>query len=779
MLTFDKTDPDMNAIPHIGASVPRQDAFTKVTGSLKFPSDFYAPDMLFAGVKRAGIPHARIINIDVDKTRNMAGIVAVLTAKDIRGTNRQGVVRCDQPVLADNKVRHCGDPVALVIAQDQNVLEKGIDSIRIEYEPLPAIFDTESALKDGAILIHDDSPTGNLLLKGSLEKGNIQDAFRECKYIVQGSFSLPAQEHAYLETESGWAVMKEDNRVYITAATQTPFRDRMEVARATGVGMENVCIIAPFCGGAFGGKDGISVQSLLCLAALNCPGRPVKMWWSREESLIASPKRHPARLEYRLGAKSDGTLHALDATVTYDTGPYDHLGGAVMALGLEHAGGPYRIPNTSLKAFAVYTNNPLGGAFRAFGVAQVAASIEQMIDMLSVSSGISPMEIRERNCVLKGDVNSAGMTLNTSTGMLHCLEKLKKHPLWIEREKWKSGAGPFVKRGVGMAAVMQGMGYGPVIPDVANARVELTVDGLIRIYSGVADMGQGNSSTYIQIAGEILNQRMEQFDLISPDTDKCLPSGSATASRTTYTFGNALIGACETLKETLLNRASDLMMAGGKDEIALIPGRLRNLLTGREISLKDFAGLLSPPERLATHRFRMPVAMDRPTGDEQLRLHGIPHAIFSYAAHLAYVEADQLTGRIQIKKYLAVTDCGRIINPQLFEQQIQGGIAQAMGYALSEDFRSKEGVTITPDLSTYIIPTSLDIPDMVSLPVEIPEHTGPFGLKGVGEVSTNGPLPAIANAVFDACGVRLFNAPLTPERVLMEINSMNSKGGVC
>ncbi|NLD38671.1 MAG: xanthine dehydrogenase family protein [Desulfatiglans sp.] len=764
-----------NIIPRIGVTFPRQDACSKVMGREKFSSDFYSSDMLYAGVKRAGIPHGRIRNISTESALSTEGVIAVLTFKDITGSNRQGVIRKDQPVLADDRVRHCGDAVALVIAESPESLKQGIDSVTVDYEPLEAIFSTERALEDGAVIIHDDNPTGNLLLKGSLERGNITRGFEECNHIVKGSFYVPMQEHAYLETEAGWAIMKDDGRVYITAATQTPFRDRMEIAHATGIEMERVAIKAPFCGGAFGGKDGISVQSLLCLAALKCPGRPVKMWWSREESFLASPKRHSAMLEYRLGAKSDGTLHALEAEITYDTGPYDHLGGAVMALGLEHAGGPYRISNTSLKTRAVYTNNPLGGAFRAFGVAQVAAAVEQMIDMLSTDTGISPLKIREINCVRKGDINSAGMTIVTSTGISDCLERIKSDPMYRQSKTWKSNASLFKKRGVGLAAVMQGMGYGPVVPDVAHAKIELLKDGIIRIYSGVTDMGQGNSSTYVQIAGEMLNQGAEQFELLQPDTDKSLPSGSATASRTTYTFGNALIGACEIFRERLLVRAADMLMVTGQ-EMAILPGRVRHLPSGRELGLAQLASFLSDSERCVSHRFRMPVSEDRPTGDEMLRLHGIPHAIFSYAAHLAFVEVDLLTGGVEVLKYLAVTDCGRIINPQLYEQQIQGGISQAMGYALSEEFLSNEGVVRSADFSTYIIPTSLDIPDMVSLPVEIPESTGPLGLKGVGEISTNGPLPAIANAVYDAVGERIFQSPLTSERVLTAIESSKRNG---
>ncbi|MBN1104568.1 MAG: xanthine dehydrogenase family protein molybdopterin-binding subunit [Deltaproteobacteria bacterium] len=756
-------------ILEIGKSIPRVDARTKVTGKEEYAADYRSPGMLWAGVKRAGIPHGRIRGIHDEEALKIPGVLAVLTHRDVKGTNRQGVIRKDQPVLADDKVRHAGDPVALVVAEDKAILSRAMERITLELEPLEAVFDPEEALRDGAPLIHERHPGGNLLLEGSIEKGLGAAAFDECDLVVELRFETPRQEHAYLETEAGWALCGEDGTLEITASTQTPFRDRAEVAEALGLDPENIRILAPYCGGAFGGKDGITVQSLLGLAALHVPGKPVKMWWSREESFLASVKRHPARLFYRLGVRKDGAFHALEATANFDTGPYDHLGGVVMALGLEHAGGPYRIPNASLKARVAYTNNPIGGAFRGFGVPQVNAAMEQVVDMAAERLGISPLEIRLRNAVRRGDRNPVGVSLTGSTGILECLESLKDHPLWRDRQAWKGAAGPFKSRGVGMASVMHGMGYGPVVPDTGNAKIELTGDGMFRVFCGVVDMGQGNVTTYLQIAGQILGQDLMHMEAVLPDTSRTLPSGSSSASRTTYTFGNAIIGAAEILKGRLLDRAADLLMAPGREDMALVPGAIRHLPTGRDLPLRDLARRLAETERMATCRFRAPVARENLPVHPDVRLHGFPHLLFSYAAHLACVEVDRLTGEIQVWRYVAVTECGRILNPQLFEQQIQGGIAQSLGYALMEQFTASKGRIETPDLSTYIIPTALDVPDMDSRPVELHEPSGPFGLKGAGEVATDGPLPAVANALADACGIRPGAAPFTPERVLTAI----------
>jgi CO/xanthine dehydrogenase Mo-binding subunit len=754
----------------VGAAVPRADAYTKVTGEEKFAADYYGPDMIWCGVKRAGVPHALIKGIFTEQACKLPGVIAVLTHRDVGGSNRQGVIRRDQPVLADKKVRHCGDALALVLAEDRETLLPALDRIKVDLDVLPGVFDMEDALKEGAPLVHEDNPSGNVLLEAHIRTGDGPAAFDSCDAVVEGCFETPWQEHAYLETEVGWAQRGDDGEVVITASTQTPFRDRAEVAEAIGLELEQVRVIAPYPGGAFGGKDGITVQTLLALAALHANGRPVKMWWGREESFIAGTKRHPTRLYYRLGARSDGTLQALAARLYFDTGPYDHLGGVVMTLALEHAAGAYRIPHAILDTWCVYTNNPIGGAFRAFGVTQVTAAMEQMMDMLAARLGMDPLEIRLKNALTRGEKTCIGVTLTGSTGLVECLERIKEHPVWTERSAWKAAAGPFKRRGVGIAALMHAAGYGTVVPDYANAKIELTGEGKIRVYCGVVDMGQGNASTNAQIAGSILNQNMESIELVLPDTDRTLPSGSASASRCTYTFGNALIGATEILKNRILQKAADLLMAPSTDDLALVPGKVVNRATGAEILFSRLARLMAESERTAVSHFRAPVARDPLDITDELKLHGLGHAVISYGAHLAAIEVDEITGAVEVVSYLSATDCGRVLNPQLYEQQIQGGMCQGLGFALFEDFQVKQGSIRTADLATYIIPSALDTPDMESLQVELHEPTGPFGLKGVGEIATNGPAPAVANAVADACGIRLFRLPMTPERVLLALH---------
>ena len=752
-------------IPEIGKPVPRVDASAKATGAEKYAVDHYSDNLVWAGVRRAGVAHGRIRRVDTGAALQLPGVITVLLGRDVPGTNRQGIVHKDQPVLADEKVRHCGDAVALVVAEDRATLKKALSLIRVEIDPLPGVFTVDDALRPNAPLVHEEHPQGNVLLKATIKAGDSQAALEGCDILVEATFHVPIISHAFIETENGVAWKEEDGKVVLVVSTQAPFRDKWEISHALGLPLDRLRIIGPYLGGAFGGKDGATVQCLLVLAALHAGGRRVKMWWDREESFIAGYKRHAVRLHYRLGARSDGTLQALHCRLYYDTGAYAHLGGEVMALGMEHAGGPYRIPHTLIEGWCIYTNNPIAGAMRGFGVAQVSFAFEGMMDLLAGKLGIDPLELRLKNALRRGDRNTSGVTMTQSTGVLDCLSAVQKHPLWQERKTWKKAAGPFRKRGVGIAAVFNAMGYGRGLPDSALAKVELTTEGRIRVYSGVSDMGQGNATAFVQIAGQILCQEHIAIELVQPDTERTLPSGSAAASRTTYTYGNALIKACEELRRRLIGRTALILLSDTLDDLELLPGRVKNLLSGREIPLTALAAMMTPEDRVCISQFIMPVVRDKlDTGKEFVI--GFPHLLFSYAAHLVCIEVDELTGAIDVKAYLAATEAGRILNPQAFEQQVQGAIAQGIGYALSEEVLMQEGHIVNPDFATYIIPGSLDIPEMVSLAVETYEPTGPYGMKGVGEVGMNGPLPAIAGALADACGIHMTSSPLTAERVL-------------
>ncbi len=751
-----------NDIPAVGCSVPRFDAGSKVRGKEKYAADCYAPDMLWAGAGRAGIAHGRILAVHTNDAESVPGVFCVLTRKDVPGTNRQGIVHKDQPVLAGEKIRHCGEPVALVLAESREALKQALSRIQLDVDPLPGVFDPEAALKPGAPLIH---AAGNTLLSGVIQKGDAVKAFSDCDVILEDCFEVPFQEHAFLETENGFAHQNPDGSLVMTVSTQAPFRDRMEIGHALGLDFSAIRVISPYLGGGFGGKDGATVQCLLALGAMNAKGRPVKMWWDREESFVAGYKRHAARLYYKLGAAADGTLKSLECRLYYDTGAFAHLGGEVLELGMEHAGGPYRIPHVRIQGWSVYTNNPVAGAMRGFGVSQVAFAIEQMMNRLAEKLCMDPLELRLKNALRRGDRNSSGVTLVHSTGIASCLKTIKAHPLWRDQADWKARAGRFKRRGVGVCAVFNAMGYGRGLPDSAIAKVELTRDGRIRVYCGVSDMGQGNASAFVQMAGDILCQDAGYLELVLPDTDRTHPSGSSSAGRTTYTYGNALIRACHQLKDKLIHRASLVLFLDEPVGLTLLPGRVRHLPSGREVSFTTLAAMLPDLDRTAIDQHVMTVSSDGNLNASGFIL-GFPHVLFSYAAHLVGIEIDELTGAVSVLFYLAVTDAGRIINPQGVAQQVQGAVAQGIGYSLYEDVRLLDGKILNPSFTDYIIPTALDVPDVVSLTVETVETTGPFGMKGTGEVGMNGPLPVVAGAILDAVGVWSNRSPVTAERIL-------------
>lgn len=755
----------------IGSTAPRIDAKAKLQGRELFAADLYPADFLWIGVKRSDYAHAEILSIDGRGALKVPGVVAVLTHRDIKGTNRLGIFEKDQPVLADEKVRHLGDAVALLIAESKEALEKGLLAVRVGYRELPAVFDVQAAIAETAPAIHPQRPAPNLLIEGKLSRGDATEILSACAHRIQLKVCTGWQDHAFLETQTGVAVVEADGTLHMTVSTQTPFRDRFELAEALGLNPAKIRIAAPCLGGGFGGKDGITVQAFLAMAALHVKGRPVKIVYSREESILAGTKRHPVEASYCLGCDENGVLQALSCQLLFDTGAYASLGSEVFTLAFEHAGGPYRIPHATIEGKAVYTNNPVAGAFRGFGVPQAAAAMEQAMDELALRAGIDPLEFRRRNVLRQGDCSATGVLSARTIGLTECLLQVERQDVWQQRESWKKNAPRFKRRGIGLAAVSQALGYGPVVPDYGNAKLALLPEGIFQVYVGVVDMGQGNGSTYAQIAGHILGQPLEEMELIQPDTGRTLPSGSASASRTTYTYGNAMIGAAEQLRDRIRARAAlmfsfQLLHKARADEIALLPRKVQHIPTGKSLTLAQVAAMMDDSERIATCSYTCPVNEQKMPGGENLRKHGLPHRVSSYAVQLAAVEIDTLTGQTEVCRFLSCVDAGRVLNPQAYEQQVQGGAAQGMGYALFEEFLVDEGRIRTADFSSYILPTAMDIPDMETIAVQLEEKEGPFGMKGIGEIGIDGVYPALANAIADAVGVRIVQGTISAEKIL-------------
>ena len=761
----------MNEPLKIGRSTPRLDAEDKAAGTEKYAADYYPEEFLVIGVKRSPYPHARVLHIDTSKAKKIPGVVAVLTHQDIVGSNQLGIIVKDQPVLARDVVRFTGDAVALVVTENREVLEEALAQIEVEYEMLTPIFCPQDALLENSVIVHADWKNGNILLDGKIEAGNAKEALLECAHKVRIELQIGCQEHACLETEGGVAWIEEDGTVVVTASTQSPFRDRLELSYALGIPPERIRVRAPFLGGGFGRKDGVTVQGYLVLAALNSNGKPVKIQLSREESTATGTKRHAAEICFELGCDTKGELSALCCSVLMDTGAYASLGGEVLGLAMEHAGGPYRIPNVIIEGQVVYTNNVPAGAFRGFGVPQVTAGIEQAMDELAKAIGLDPLAFRLINAVKQGEKNSSGVVMTQSVGLAACLKTVAACAEWKDRQNWINSAPPFNRRGVGLVAMHHAQGFGPVIPDNANAKIELDQKGCFIIYVGVADMGQGNATTYLQIAGDILVQGFERLKMVLPDTKQALPSGSSSASRTTFTFGNAVIGAARLLSERILERAGLMLtfQTQGqvkKEDLTLLPGRVHHLPSGRDIPLENVAAMMDSAERVAVYSYTCPTNVQATPSGQNLRLHGYPHRVYAFGVQVVRLQADTRTGEVTVHDILTCMDAGRVINPILLEQQIEGAAAQGLGYALYENFIIRDGVVLTKDFSTYLLPTSKDIPAMRTIALSIEEKDGPFGMKGVGEIGLVGVLPAVGNALYEITGRRIKKSPINAEQVL-------------
>ncbi|KHK03526.1 xanthine dehydrogenase family protein molybdopterin-binding subunit [Desulfovibrio sp. TomC] len=755
------------------ASSPRVDALAKTCGCERYAADETPAGCLWAGVRRAGLPHGRIAGLDVASARGLPGVVAVLTRADVPGTNRQGIVHKDQPVLCGERVRHCGDPVALVVAENREALAAGLAAIRVDFEALPGVFDPVQALSPDAPLVHSGREEGNLLAHGLMEKGDAGAALANCDVVVAGRFATPLQDHVFLEPPNGLARLLPSGLLDMVVSTQAPFRDRFEIAQALGLDPQRIRVRAPYLGGGFGGKDGATVQCLLALAALRLPGRWVKMVWSREETFLAGYKRHAAVMDIRLGAAADGRLQALDCAMHFDAGPYAHLSGEIMELGMEHAGGPYRIPHTRIEGFCAYTNNPVGGAFRGFGVVQATFALERAMDLLATRLGRTPDSLRLQNALRPGEKNAVGVAVEPGTDVAACLQAAMDHPFWTGREAWKQAAPPLTRRGVGLVAVHNAMGYGRGLPDHAAAKLELTRQGTFRLYNSVPDMGQGNAAAFVAMAAKALGQPETAFACVQPDTRVCPPAGSSSASRTTYTFGNALLRACRAMAEKLRTRAALALLCDAPDRLTLVPGGVSDPATGRTVPLSLLAGFLIRDDRIYIDQFVMPVVADPPDTGHACKL-GFPHRFYSYGACLCGVEVDELTGRVRLAQCLGVVACGRVFSLAGVEQQIQGATAQGAGLTLFEDMALDQGRIRAADLSTYLIPTALDLPDIACLALPDNEPTGPMGLKGMGEVGIHGPGPAVAQALYDAIGMDVTRLPVAPEAVLSALEDENA-----
>jgi CO/xanthine dehydrogenase Mo-binding subunit len=764
-------------MPTLRQSIPRIDAVAKVKGEALYPGDIDLPGQAYMKILFANRPHAVVKRIDVSKAELLEGVIAVFTAKDVP-LNEYGLITPDQPVLCGpgsgkpftDRVRFVGDQVALVVAETEEIAARGRDLIQVEYQDLPVMTDPLENMNPGAELIHPDrglDPAGhpgilghpgvlepsNIFCHYRIRKGDVEGAFSRADVIVEGEYRTPAQEHAYLQPEAGLAYIDEEERVTVIVAGQHAHEDQHQISHALDLPIDRIRVIYPAIGGAFGGREDMSVQIVLALAAwrLHQRGidRPVKIIWSREESIIGHHKRHPYILRSRWGATKEGKVIAAEVDIVADGGAYAYTSTKVLGNATLMCTGPYEIPNVKVDSYAVYTNNLPCGAFRGFGGPQGAFEAENQMNRLAEALKMDPVEIRLRNVLHEDALLSVGTPLPKGVSIPQVIEKCATASGW---QVWKDGNGAMranrdpassflqpslashLKRGLGFAAAFKNVGFSLGYQDRCWATVELHGDAEIErvvVHHAAAEVGQGTHTVISQMAAEAAGVPFDRVSLIASDTAYTDNSGSVSASRMTFMAGNAVKGA--------VGAALEKWCAEERPAIATFE-------------------YLSPST----------TAYDPETGQS------MPNFAYGYVAQAVTVEVDTDTGFVRVLDVLSANDVGKAINPQQVQGQIEGGVVMAAGYTLLENFIQKNGFVQTKQLSTYMIPTILDVPDQVeSLILEYPDPIGPWGARGMGEMPFLPLAPAIVAAVYDATGVWFREFPLTPERVLRGLGRIN------
>jgi CO/xanthine dehydrogenase Mo-binding subunit len=736
-----------------------------VLGRTKYTTDYFFDRMLHVRVLRSDRPHALIKNIETAEAENAPGVLAVLTAKDIPGINDWGFTFPDQPLLVWEKVRFVGDGIALVAAETPEQAEDALRLIRIDYEDLPAVFDPREALKPSAPHIHEK---GNVAFECRVRKGNVTEGFQHCDVVVENEYTTQRQEHAYLEPEAAIGIPEPDGSVTVIAGMQSPFLVQMNVSKVLGASLDKVRVIQAATGGGFGGKDDIPPE-LCCRVALVATktNRTAMLVHSREESIRCHNKRYPYLIKYKSGTSKDGKLQAVEAQLISDTGAYASHGPYVLWRSAVHATGPYVVPNVKVDAMSVYTNNVYSGSFRGFGNPQVQFAAESQIDELAYRLGVDPVEFRLKNVLRDGSYTCTNQLLDHSVGVEECLQETAKMARWKEKKTEYRKLMGIKKRGIGVALMYHGNSTSRGAPDYSAAYVMVNKDGSVRYRTGITEIGQGTHTGHIQIVAEILGVPMDYIHLESVDTSAVPDSGPTHASRGTARGGAAAMVAAFKARQGLNAVASELLRCSPedveiRDAVAYSRKNPEKKIPFRELARECY-------ERGAnishTGYFRAP----KNTFDHE-KGQGAAYANYSFASHVVEVEVDTETGEVKVLRVTPAYDVGFAINPLLIESQIHGGIAQGLGLALMEQVIVENGVVRNPNLMDYLIPTSMDMPEVekASL-IEKAYKLGPFGAKGVGEPPLI-PMPSgIANAIYDAVGVRIRDLPITPERVLMGI----------
>jgi len=748
----------------IGKRACNVDARDKATGKAIYGIDLKLPGMIHGKILRSPFPHARILRIDTEKAKKLPGVKAVITAKDTPQIKYGSQIEDEYPLAVDH-VRFVGDEVAAVAAVDEGTAGKALEQIRVEYEELPAVFSPREALEPGAPRIHGGE--SNVVTHIGFERGNVVEGFQEADYILEDEFVTSNVHPGYLESHVCVAQADDSGNIAIWGSFQAPARNRDMIARMMNLPQGKIRLIQTVVGGGFGGKSGqlLPLYPICAFLALKarCPVRILNSW---KEEFAASRSRMPAEIRIRLGLKKDGTFTAKELNILANCGAYAGTGPAVFSTTTTRATSLYRFKNVKCRADLVYTNTTPVGSYRGYGNPQLHFALESIIDQAAATIGMDPLEVRLKNAIRQGEVSAHGFVMN-SCQLTECLREAAVQSEWHK----KRGQGRKESKGIGMAAMIHVSGNRAVHPlfDGSSAYVRVNPHGRIDLISGEAEIGQGSNTIFAQIAAEVLEVPLEDIHLIPLDTDSC-PYGVGTfASRVTTIGGKAVQLAAEDAKRQLLEfaaekmeiRIEDLEYSGGYISAKGSPTKRLGITEAAQFALSSRGG--APIVGVGT--FVVPPHVVLPDKSR----YGNLSMAYSFGVQVAEVKVDRETGKVDILKVLSVHDSGTIINPMLAEGQVEGGVGQGVGYALFEEITRKNGKVMNDNFANYRMPTIGDVPPISTTFIEVPDPYGPFGAKGLGEITQVPTAPAIANAIYDAVGVRVKELPITPEKVLQAL----------
>jgi 4-hydroxybenzoyl-CoA reductase alpha subunit len=749
--------------PHavVGKALPRVDALEKVTGKAQYVYDLALPGMLWGEILRSPYSHARIKRIDVSRAKAHSGVVAVITGPDLPYPKFGAFIQ-DETALAVDKVRYVGEGVAAVCAMDERTALEALELIDVDYEPLPGVYDPEVAMQEAAPLVHDGVER-NIAAHNRVIGGDIEKGFAEADHVFEDRFVTSRQCHTCMEPHACVADWDATGRVTFWLSSQSTFFERFALMGILGLPAAKIRIIAPYLGGGFGSKS--EPHSIYICAAhfSKMTGRPVKMVHSRDEEFTSSRTRHPQILYIKTGVKKDGTLTARQARVILENGAYTSYGPGVSLTESMLGGALYRLPAYRYDGYTVYTNNPFGGAFRGFGSPQWTFAVESHTDMVAERLGLDRVEFRLKNLHRPGEKAISGPTL-TSCGVAEALEAAAAGIGWKDRKTRPKNRGLGVACGIHFTS---GKFHPHVNADFCAAGVKVNEDGSVNLLIGAVEMGTGAATTAVaQICAEELGVSLDAVEVWNSDSETIPADFGTYGSRVTTLSGNAVRRACESVREQLVRVASEKLQVSGK-ELALGGGRVfvtadpsRGLTLGETVQASIFRDR-DGCQVMAFAHYDAPCDLPDPeTGVGDFAM------AYSFGVHAVEVEVDPETGFTRVLRLVAGTDCGNLVNPGLAEGQVEGGSAQGIGYALMEDLVCQDGQVLNPRFGTYKIPTVMEMPTVESLWVETNDPRGPYGAKGLGEMGMVPTAPAIANAVYEAVGVRIQELPITPEKVL-------------